>query len=517
MAIDMNLESLGKQPISQDQPAGADIRFEPLFEELQSEVGKLSSISGPASVDWGKVIKLSSEILAEKSKDLLVASYLAVALIYNRQVEGFAIGLKVYQELLETFWDRLYPAKMKGRAGAIEWWIEKTEGALKQVKSGPVVPERMKSLEGHLEKIDQFLGQNLEEPPSFSAILDQLKNFSPPLPPLEKPKEGAPATFEKAVTTEPEVSDTIASSKDAQRVLSFGLQKIGNAASFLRQEDLSNPITYRWSRIIAWSTVEAPPPATDSRTRIPPPPAQVRTILVELSEKGDHEGLIRSAEARLPQFIFWIDLNRFVAEGLSHLGEKYEKAKEVVHQETSCLIHRLPGLEHLSFSDGTPFADSETKQWLKEIALKGGGTEEPSSTPASIATPQDKHSIEKEVEEAQALIKKGKLLEAIERLQNKFHHSPSQREKLLWRLAMSQLLVKNKQAKVALPHLDQILKDIDFYRLEEYDPELAIKSLKTVWIGFSSQSDQPSKEKASEVLQRIAKLDLTEAIRIGKT
>jgi hypothetical protein len=52
--------------------------------------------------------------------------------------------------------------------------------------------------------------------------------------------------------------------------------------------------------------------------------------------------------------------------------------------------------------------------------------------------------------------------------------------------------------------------------LEEYDPELALKSLKAVWIGLSSQSDQPSKEKASEVLQRIAKLDLTEAIRIGK-
>ncbi|MBM4348244.1 MAG: type VI secretion system-associated protein TagF, partial [Deltaproteobacteria bacterium] len=195
----------------------------------------------------------------------------------------------------------------------------------------------------------------------------------------------------------------------------------------------------------------------------------------------------------------------------------YQKAIEVVNQETAFLLHRLPGLENLSFSDGAPFADSETKQWLKEITLKGGGFEEPSSTPASLGIPQDKNPIEKEVEAAQALIKKGKLLEAIEGLQQKFQQSPSQREKLLWRLALTQLLVKNKQVKVALPHLDQILKEIDFYRLEEYDPELAIKSLKAIWIGFSSQSDQLSKEKASEVLQRIAKLDLAEAIRIGKT
>ena len=514
MAIDMNLESLGKQPISKDQPAGADIRFEPLFEELQSEVGKLSSISGPASVDWGKVIKLSSEILAEKSKDLLVASYLAVALIYNRQVEGFAIGLKVYQELLETFWDRLYPAKMKGRAGAIEWWIEKTEGALKQVKQRALPQDQMNSLKERLEKIEQFLGKNLEEPPSFNSILDQLETLSPPPP--EKPKEVSLSQAEKATLGEPEAREAIATSQDAQKALNNGLQKIREATAFLYQENLSNPQPYRWSRIILWSNVEALPPATDGKTRIPPPPAQVKNIFTELKNKGDHEGLIRSAEGRLPQFIFWIDMNRLVSEGLANLGENYQKAKEAVHQETSYLIHRLPGLEHLSFSDGTPFADSETKQWLKEIALKGGGAEEPSSTPTSIATPQDKHLIEKEVEEAQALIKKGKLLEAIEGLQQKFQHSPSQREKLLWRLAMTQLLVKNKQAKVALPHLDQILKDIDFYRLEEYDPELALKSLKAAWIGFSSQSDQPSKEKASEVLQRIAKLDLTEAIRIGK-
>jgi type VI secretion system protein VasJ len=266
-----------------------------------------------------------------------------------------------------------------------------------------------------------------------------------------------------------------------------------------------------------WSSVEALPPANEGQTRITPPPAQVKNILSELRNKGDHENLIRSAEARLSQFIFWIDLNRFVSEGLANLGEKYQKAKEVVHQETAFLLYRLPGLEHLCFSDGTPFADSETKQWLKEITLKGGGVEEVSSTAFSLPTLQERHPIEKEMEAAQALIKKGKLLEAIEGLQQKFKQSISQREKLLWRLALTQLLVKNKQVKIALPHLDQILKEVDFYKLEEYDPELAIKSLKVVWMGFSSQSDQASKEKASGVLQRIAKLDLTEAIRIGKT
>jgi type VI secretion system protein VasJ len=116
----MNLELLGREPIRGEHPTGTDIRYDPAFEELQVEVSKFSSPSGISNVNWTIIIKLASEILAEKSKDLLVTSYLAVALIYNRQIEGFAIGLRVYQELLENFWDDLYPEKnrMRARSGA---------------------------------------------------------------------------------------------------------------------------------------------------------------------------------------------------------------------------------------------------------------------------------------------------------------------------------------------------------------------------------------------------------------
>ncbi len=143
--------------------------------------------------------------------------------------------------------------------------------------------------------------------------------------------------------------------------------------------------------------------------------------------------------------------------------------------------------------------------------------EEPSPLiPEPISATQEKEWSEKEVMEAQILIKKGKVLDAVERLQQKFHNSLSQKEKFLWRLSLAQLLVNTKQSKLILPHLEQILKDIDLYRLEEYDPELALKALKVVWLEWSAQSNQASKEKATEMLDRIAKLDLAEAIRMAK-
>ncbi|MBW2109755.1 MAG: type VI secretion system ImpA family N-terminal domain-containing protein, partial [Deltaproteobacteria bacterium] len=116
----MDLASLGKQPVSEKAPTGADVRYEPAFEELQAEIDKLSNPSASGEMDWNKVNTLAAQILSEQAKDLLVASYLAVAQIHTAGIEGFGIGLSVYRDLLETFWEDLFPKKkrMRGRIAA---------------------------------------------------------------------------------------------------------------------------------------------------------------------------------------------------------------------------------------------------------------------------------------------------------------------------------------------------------------------------------------------------------------
>ena len=121
-----------------------------------------------------------------------------------------------------------------------------------------------------------------------------------------------------------------------------------------------------------------------------------------------------------------------------------------------------------------------------------------------------------EIQKAQALAKKKKLVEAVESLQQHLHNSSSERDRLLWRLALSQLLVNSKKPGLALPHLGHILRDLDLYRLDKWDPELALSVLKTVLVGFNSQYDQDSKKNATEVLSRIATLDPAEALRLEK-
>jgi len=141
----MDLLSLGKNPINDDQPTGAEIRYEPEFEELQAEIDKLSIPSASGGLDWQKVSDLAALILAEKSKNMLVASYLAVSQVHLNQIDGLALGLNIIHDLLDRYWENLFPPKkrLRGRIGAIEWWLEKTAAALEGLEVKTIAAEKL--------------------------------------------------------------------------------------------------------------------------------------------------------------------------------------------------------------------------------------------------------------------------------------------------------------------------------------------------------------------------------------
>ena len=78
------------------------------------------------------------------------------------------------------------------------------------------------------------------------------------------------------------------------------------------------------------------------------------------------------------------------------------------------------------------------------------------------------------------------------------------------------MLVDVGKPRLALPHLDQVLIDIDGHGLEEYDPTLAMNGLRLAWLALEAQTDQKFKEQATDVLHRIGRLDLPEMVRLAK-
>jgi len=523
-----DLSVLGREPVGGDRPEGGDVRDDPVFEELQAEVDKLSAPAAAGPVDWDKVSRLASGILLNKSKDLLVASYLAVALIHTRRPDGFGAGLKLYLELIECFWEGLYPPKtrLQGRVRSLEWWLEKTESALRQEKDLTLAAAQLAQIAVLLNRLDDFLREHLENAPSLAPLKEYVRSLTTKAaqtaateaPVRVLPERAGAALVAGRQQTEPQngaVTQQMTVAQEADQALGDGLMKVSAASFSLWQLDRSSPKAYRLKRQTAWYAVDELPESAVGRTRIAPPPTQVRNLLFDLLNNGAAEELLKAAETRLPEYIFWLDLSCLVAVALTRLGSRFEKARAAVCQETAFLQYRLPGLEQLSFSDGTPFASPDTRQWLKTIAFrKDRASPLPLVAAPSAPEAETEALIESQRAGLQQLLCAGQLVQALEVIQQKLRSSTSRREQLLWRLSLAGMLAEVGKSSYALPYLEQVLEDIDRYGLEQYDPSLALRALKLAWLAFENQAEQKFKDQAQQVLHRIGRVNLPEMVRL---
>jgi type VI secretion system protein ImpA len=109
-------------PIPGDNPAGADLRADPspgaVYYAVKDARSKARAIErqivmegeeGAGSADWRPVLQRGTEALASQSKDLEIVAYLTEALVRLKGFAGLRDGFRLARELVEQFWDQLYP------------------------------------------------------------------------------------------------------------------------------------------------------------------------------------------------------------------------------------------------------------------------------------------------------------------------------------------------------------------------------------------------------------------------
>lgn len=534
----MDILELGKHPISDAKPAGDDARYEPEYDELQGEIEKLSSATAGGEVDWKQIVKLAYVILSKKSKDIKIASYLGVALVHLKEVEGLSTGAQILLDLVNGYWDTLYPAKkrIRGRFNAITWWSDNGENYLKSY-DGPEIPQATaETLTKRLADLDAALSDKSEDAP----MLNQLRNYADRLPvkaPEEQAKEQAeaqaqqqaqakeqahqeatdtaveaaaqsvaPPTAPSGPAAVPQAVGDISSHEEYRTALKNGLAGISGVADYLLTNDPADRVGYRIRRIVAWLPVLALPPATDGKTLIPPPDAVVKDSIVHLLESRDFAGALQAAESRVGQYLFWLDLSRLTVEALDGLGGDYQNAKLAVEAETALYVKRLGGLENLGFSDGTPFADRKTKSWLKSLnreesaGLAVGGGDDPSQQAFA---------------KAQELAKNKKIFDAVTVLQNSLKSTSSGRARFLLRLGMIRLLSDVDQGGLARAHVEEVLEHIKEFRLEQWEPDLALSGYTAAYESLSAEEDDDAQALAKKTLQRIGRINPAAALKIN--
>jgi type VI secretion system protein ImpA len=89
------------------------------------------------AADHGRAIRLAQDALATESKDLQLAVWLCDSLLKHAGIRGMREGLALIRDLLESFWDTLYPTMEDGdtedRASPLEWLTSKVTIPIKQV------------------------------------------------------------------------------------------------------------------------------------------------------------------------------------------------------------------------------------------------------------------------------------------------------------------------------------------------------------------------------------------------
>src|SRR2546430_965566 len=119
------------QPLPGPNAGGANLGYDPLYAKLkearrEDDAAPQGEWTRPRKMaDWPQVMKLASDALATKSKDLQIAAWLTEALAHQDGVAGLNAGLDLLRGLVERHWDHLYPELEDGdtglRAAPLDW------------------------------------------------------------------------------------------------------------------------------------------------------------------------------------------------------------------------------------------------------------------------------------------------------------------------------------------------------------------------------------------------------------
>jgi type VI secretion system protein ImpA len=109
-------------PISADNAVGLDLRQDTTQHSLYSRIrdarkaaraaerkNLFDNNSTEADEHWRQVFELAPQALKEKTKDLEIACWFTESLIRKAGFRGLRDGFSLIRQLIETFWDNIYP------------------------------------------------------------------------------------------------------------------------------------------------------------------------------------------------------------------------------------------------------------------------------------------------------------------------------------------------------------------------------------------------------------------------
>src|SRR2546430_4445959 len=326
------------QPIPGSNPAGANLRYDPLYDKIKETRREEEDVEqgdwkrARKVADWPQVCKLAGDVLATKSKDLQIAAWLTEAQLKQEGLGGLRAGLGLLRGLLEKFWESLYPGLEDGdtelRAGPLNWVGRYLEAGVRTValnKAGHDVP---KYKESGTVGYEADAKRDEKKQAARNAAISEKKLTAEE---FDKAFEATPKGFYKQLVT-----DLDGCAKAIQELDAFGQQKFGDAAPGY------GPLSQALEEV-----QDAARPLLAKRLQTDADP----TIMSTANGRG------------------WLDLQRYELTAAEMLGPEYQYVRGAIRGSLVGLLRDFPTLPDLTLMDDTATANVETRTWLQNGGL----------------------------------------------------------------------------------------------------------------------------------------------------
>ncbi|WP_116792381.1 type VI secretion system protein TssA [Achromobacter dolens] len=193
------------QPIPGEAPCGADMVFSAEFDAIREarrqddpHLDQGDWVIDIKEADWPQVIRICTEVLTQRSKDVRVAAWLAEAWAKTRGFAGLRDGFLLVDGLCRRYWDGLHPVPDEGdvqqRVGNLAWLLSRSQQLVRELpltqseggRFGAVLWDSASQLANAIKRspqnaadmsrgkvtLEQFDAARRDTPPAFYAELE---------------------------------------------------------------------------------------------------------------------------------------------------------------------------------------------------------------------------------------------------------------------------------------------------------------------------------------------------------
>jgi len=502
-----------RAPVSPDAPAGEDLTYDEAYLRVREEVDRMGTVSvhvdhehgvggGGGEVDFSEIAREARTLLTGRTRDLLLAAYMTIALSRSRGADGLAEGIETTLVLAQAFGEAVHPVKPLRRRNALQFLSDRLKDWLADQPFDAGDTVGLERAAAASEALQAWATETMgEDAPALSglrqSIDEALRRATRAARAAEAPAPvGSPTAAGAPPGAPGDGSLVLASASDARKA-------VFRICAFLREEDPASGVPYRVARSMAWGGLSVEPPNEGGKTHIEGPDASTRSQLQAVVGGGNSVVVLSAAEQAFVSRPFWLDLQRVAAQGAAQAG--HEGIVRAINWATAELLDRVPGLSALAFSNGSPFADDATRGWLQGLVTV---------TPDTALAPSGEDPLAEVLDEARALAAKGELDAAVRALQNAPEGNAGGRARLRRGLHVARLCVQGGRPAVAAAVLDGLAAEADARSMDEWEPDLALEMWRTVhaaWTAVVGAAVGPAKDdagrRAGAAYERVCRLD----------